>query len=75
LRHPYHDEWRDREDELDASTAAKAEYRHGVASGELPRPNWASQAVDLITELRPAADLVADIAAQAQDALTRALGR
>jgi nitronate monooxygenase len=75
LRHPYHDEWRDREEELDASAAAKAEYRRGVASGELPRPNWASQAVDLITELRPAADLVADIAAQAQDALTRALGR
>ena len=38
-------------------------------------PNWASQAIDLITGLRPAADLVADIAAQAQDALTRALGR
>ena len=76
LHHPFHDTWRDREDELAASAAAKADYRRGVASGELPRqPVWASQAVDLVTGLRPAADLVADIAAQAQDALTRALGR
>jgi nitronate monooxygenase len=46
-----------------------------VASGELPpQPVWASQAVDLITGLRPAADLVADITAQAENALTRALG-
>ena len=75
LRHPFHDAWRNREDELAASAEAKAEYRRGVASGELPRqPVWASQAVDLITGLRPAADLVTDIAAQAQDALTRALG-
>jgi nitronate monooxygenase len=76
LHHPFHDAWRDREDELAASAEAIAGYRRGVASGELPpQPVWASQAIDLITGLRPAADLVADIAAQAQDALTRALGR
>jgi nitronate monooxygenase len=76
LHHPFHDEWRGREDELAASTTAKADYRHGVASGELPPgPVWASQAIDLITSLRPAADLVADIAAQAESALARALGR
>ena len=46
-----------------------------VTSGELPRPVWASQAIDLITSLRPAADVVDGIAAQAQDALARALGR
>jgi len=75
LHHPFHDAWRDREDELDASAEAKAAYRRGVTSGELPRPVWASQAVDLITSLRPAADVVDGIAAQAQDALARALGR
>jgi nitronate monooxygenase len=74
LRHPFHDAWRGREDELAASAEARAGYRRGVASGELPQPVWASQAIDLITGLRPAGDLVADIAAQAQDALTRALG-
>jgi nitronate monooxygenase len=47
-----------------------------VASGELPPlPVWASQAIDLITDLPPAADVVADLAVQAEDALTRALGR
>jgi nitronate monooxygenase len=75
LHHPFHDAWRDREDELDASAEAKAGYRRGVASGELPRPVWASQAIDLITGLRPAADVVDAIASQAQDALARALGR
>src|SRR5579863_6783182 len=55
LHHPFHDAWRDREDELDASAEAKAAYQRGVASGELPPPVWASQAVDLITGLRPAA--------------------
>lgn len=74
LRHPFHDTWRDREDELDANAEAKAGYRRGVASGELPPPVWASQAIDLITGLRPAADVVDGIAAQAQDALARALG-
>ncbi len=76
LHHPFHDTWRDKEDELDASAEAKADYRRRVASGELPRqPVWASQAIDLITGLQPAADVVADIAAQAEEALTRALGR
>jgi nitronate monooxygenase len=43
-----------------------------VARGELPPlPVWASQAIDLITDLPPAADLVAVLAAQAGDALAR----
>ena len=47
-----------------------------MASGELPpQPVWASQAIDLITDLPPAADVVAALAAQAEDALARALGR
>src|ERR1700761_2937196 len=32
------------------------------------------RAIDLITDLLPAADVVADLAAQAEDALTQALG-
>ncbi len=76
MSHPFLDQWRGREDELDASTEGKSEYRRGVASGELPpEPVWASQAIDLITDLPAAADVVAGLAAQAEDALAGALGR
>jgi len=34
-------------------------------------PVWASQAIGLITDLRPAADLVGSLAAQAEEALAR----
>ncbi len=47
-----------------------------MAAGAFPRePVWASQAVDLITDLPSAADVVAWLAAGAEDALARALGR
>ena len=73
LGHPFLDAWRGREDELDASIEAKNAYRDEVARGELPpQPVWASQAIDLITDLPPAADLVETLAAQAEDALARA---
>ena len=76
LPHPFLDQWRGREDELAASPEAKADYQRGVTSGELPPlPVWASQAIDLITGLEPAAELVAVLAAQAEDVLARALGR
>jgi nitronate monooxygenase len=76
LAHPFLDAWRDREDELAANAAAKSDYQRGVTSGELPpEPVWASQAVDLITDLPAAADVVAWLAAGAEDALARALGR
>jgi nitronate monooxygenase len=32
---------------------------------------WASEAIDLITDLRPAADLVGELASQAEEALVR----
>ncbi len=46
-------------------------------SGQVTRPAplepvWASEAIDLITEVSPAADLVAALAAQAEEALVRA---
>jgi nitronate monooxygenase len=76
MAHPFLDEWRDREDELAASPEARSDYQRGAASGELPpEPVWASQAIDLITDLPPAAEVVASLAAQAEDALARVLSR
>jgi nitronate monooxygenase len=75
LGHPYLEEWRGREDELAADAGARQAYRDGVASGQLPPPMWASQAIGLITDLPPAADLVAVLAAEAEVALDRAAGR
>jgi nitronate monooxygenase len=72
LRHPFIERWRGREDQLAADEDAKRAYRQGVESGELPRePIWASEAIDLITDLRPAADLVGDLAAEAAATLAR----
>jgi nitronate monooxygenase len=72
LRDPYLDQWRDREAELAASPAARQAYQDGVARGDLPPAVWASQAIDLITDLPPAGDLVATLAADAERALARA---
>ena len=74
LRHPFLDRWRGREADLTADpAAARQAYQEGIAQGDLPaQPVWASQAIDLINDLPPAADLVTTLAAQAQDALTQA---
>jgi nitronate monooxygenase len=73
LGHPFLDQWRGREDELAADPDARRAYEDGVARGDLPPiPVWAGEAVDLIRDLPPAADLVGVLAAQAQDALARA---
>lgn len=73
LSHPYLDQWRDREDELAADAEARQSYQDAVARGDLPPlPIWASEAIDLIGDLPPAAELVGVIAAQASDALARA---
>lgn len=73
LRNPFFDQWRGREDELAADSAAQQAYREAVARGDLPaEPVWASEAIDLITEVSPAADLVGALAAQAEEALARA---
>ncbi|HVQ90801.1 MAG TPA: nitronate monooxygenase, partial [Mycobacteriales bacterium] len=72
LGHPYLDQWRGREAELAADAGAQQAYQAVVARGELPPvPVWASEAIDLITDLPPAADLVAALAAQADAALAR----
>jgi nitronate monooxygenase len=73
LGHPFLDQWRGREDELAADPDARRAYQDGVARGDLPPvPVWASEAIDLINDLPPAADLVGVLAAQAEDALARA---
>ncbi|KIF73826.1 dioxygenase [Streptomyces sp. 150FB] len=73
LGHPSLDRWRGREAELAASPEARAAYQAAVARGDAPTlPVWASEAIDLITDLPPAADLVAALAAQAEAVLARA---
>jgi nitronate monooxygenase len=73
LGHPFLDEWRGREDELAADADARRAYQDGVARGDLPpQPVWASEAIDLISDLPSAAGLVGVLAAQAQEALARA---
>ena len=73
LGHPFLDQWRGREAELAADPAARQAYRDAVARGELtPLPVWAGECVDLITDLPLAADLVAALAGQAEDVLSRA---
>ena len=70
LPHPFLDQWRGRDDELAADAGARQAYRDAVARGDLPpEPVWASEAIDLINDLRPAADLVAALAAQAEEAI------
>ena len=76
LGHPYLDRWRDREAELAATPEVQQEYRTDVARGDLPPlPIWAGEALDLITDLPPAADLVEAMAARAASALARVGGR
>ncbi|MFJ3532123.1 MULTISPECIES: NAD(P)H-dependent flavin oxidoreductase [unclassified Streptomyces] len=73
LGHPYLDRWRDREAELAADPGARQRYRDDVADGSVPPvPVWAGEGADLITDVPPAAGLVAALAAQAADALERA---
>ena len=73
LGHPFLDQWRGREDELAVDADAKRAYQDGVARGELPPlPVWASEAIDLINDLLPAAEVVTALAAEAEDALARA---
>ena len=73
LRNAFLDRWRDREEELAADAAAQQEYRRAASDDDLAVvPVFASEAVDLITGLLPAADLVALLAVEAEHALGRA---
>ncbi|MGP3938232.1 MULTISPECIES: NAD(P)H-dependent flavin oxidoreductase [Streptomyces] len=73
LGHPYLDRWRGREAELAGDSRARQDYQDDVARGVIPPlPIWAGEGVDLITDVPSAADLVTELAAQAEDALLRA---
>lgn len=72
LRNAFLDRWRGREAELSADEAALAAYRTAADRGDLSAvPVWAGEAVDLITDLPSAADLVPQIATEAEEALAR----
>ena len=72
LRNAFLDRWRGREGELEADEDAKASYREAADRGDLGVvPVWASEAIDLITEVMPAADLVGLLAAETEQALIR----
>ncbi|MET9222537.1 MULTISPECIES: nitronate monooxygenase [unclassified Streptomyces] len=76
LGHPYLDRWRGREAELAADPQARQEYQADVARGAVPSlPVWAGEAVDLVHNVPQAADLVAVLAVQAEEALARAVRR
>jgi nitronate monooxygenase len=73
LGHTYLDRWRGREAELARNSQATQDYQNDVARGAIPPlPVWASEAVDLITDVPSAADLVTTLATQAEAALARA---
>jgi nitronate monooxygenase len=67
LRNAFLDTWRGRDDELRADARARQRYRD---DSDLA-PIWVSQAVDRITTLEPAEDLVATLTAEAEAALAR----
>ncbi|WP_026344020.1 nitronate monooxygenase family protein [Nocardia sp. BMG111209] len=72
LGNPFLDRWRDRDDELRATPEALHEYRAAAARGDISViPVWAGQAVGLVTDIQPAADIVAAIVAEAERALAR----
>jgi nitronate monooxygenase len=72
LRNEFMEHWRGREEELEADEEARAEYRDSAAAGDMAvLPVWASEATDLITSVAPAADVVAELVREAEDALVR----
>lgn len=75
LRNAFLERWRGRDAELEADEEAKAEYRAVAATGDLSAaPVWAGEAIDLVTGLSTAAELVTRLSADAEVALARAGG-
>lgn len=72
VRNAYLDQWRDREDELREDAAAQRAYREATARGDLDfAAVWAGEGIDLITELRPAGELVTEIVSEAELVIDR----
>jgi nitronate monooxygenase len=75
LRNRFLDQWRGRDDELAGDPAARAAYLQAAERGDLDAVSvWCSEAIDLITDIASARDLVGVLAADAESALTRARG-
>ncbi len=73
LRNAFLDEWRGREDELETDEETKAGFRAAAARGDMGVvPIWASEAIDLVTEILSATALVELLSEQAEEALVRA---
>jgi nitronate monooxygenase len=69
LSNVFLDRWRGRDAELGANEAAKADYRAAADRGDRSViPVWAGEAIDLITDLTPAVDVVTRIAGEAEEA-------
>jgi nitronate monooxygenase len=76
LGHPHLDRWRGREAELVGNAQARKDYYADVDRGVIPPlPVWAGEAIDLITDVPSATDLVSTMARQAADALANAGAR
>jgi nitronate monooxygenase len=71
LTNAFLDTWRGRERQLAEDAAAQAAYRDAVDRGDISTmPVWAGQALDLVTSIEPAGELVAALAAQAEAAIS-----
>ncbi|MFD0361429.1 NAD(P)H-dependent flavin oxidoreductase [Nocardia sp. GCM10030253] len=76
LRNPFLDRWHGREAELASDPVALQEYRDAAERDDLDYvPVWAGEAVDLITDLESAADLVGRIGRDAEKAILDAAKR
>jgi len=75
LRNAFLDTWRGREEELQADVVVRAAYQRAVLNGDMSvAPVWAGEALDLVTEVASAVDLVGHIAAHAERILAEAHG-
>lgn len=73
LTNAFVEQWRGREDELTADDEARRAYREAAGRGDLDAvPVWAGEALDLVTGVDSAADIVARLVAEAETALARA---
>lgn len=68
--------WHGRESELAAASAEGARYATANAAGDYDTAVlWAGEGADFVTEVEPAAQIVARIVAGAGDALSRVAAR
>ena len=80
LRNAVLEQWRGREEEFEeeitANAATREAYETAAAAGDPSvAPVWASEAIDLVTDIVPAGELVEAIVSQAEIALAAAGGK